>query len=51
MLESSLCDYSDAYILVKELQELLEMQDHQQKEQGHTYKQQEKRLKNNRSNI
>ena len=51
MLELSLCDYSDAYILVKELQELLEMQDHQQKEQGHTYKQQKKRLKNNRSNI
>ena len=51
MLESSLCDYSDAYIFVKELPELLEMQDYQQKEQGHTYKQQKKALKNNRSNI
>ena len=51
MLESSLCDYSDAYIFVKELPELLEMQDYQQKEQGHTYKQQKKVLKNNRSNI
>ena len=37
MLRSNLCDYADAYILVKETIKLLEMQDPQQEELKHNY--------------